>query len=211
MPWPATLKKLKLNHSMRPSRTNTKKMCPFHHRGLECKSRKLRDTWHNRQAWLWSTKWSRAKANRVLSKEHTGHSKHPPPTTQEKTLHMDITRWSISKSDWLYSLQPKWRSSIQSAKTRWGADCGSDHELLIAKFRLKLKKVGKTTRPFRYDLNQIPYDYAVEVRNRFKGLELIECLMNYGWRFVTLYRRQWSRPTPRKRNAKRQNGSLRRP
>ena len=64
----------------------------------------------------------------------------------------------------------RWRSSIQSAKTRPGADCGSDHELLIAKFRLKLKKVGKPTRPFRYDLNQIPYDYTVEVRNRFKGL-----------------------------------------
>ena len=79
-----------------------------------------------------------------------------------------------------------WRSSIQSAKTRPGADCGSDHELLIAKFRLKLNKVGKTSRPFRYDLNQIPYDYTVEVRNRFKGLDLIECLMNYGWRFVTL-------------------------
>ena len=60
------------------------------------------------------------------------------------------------------------------AKTRLGADCGSDHELLIAKFRLKLKKVGKTTRPFRYDLNQIPYDYTVEVRNRFKGLDLID-------------------------------------
>ena len=68
----------------------------------------------------------------------------------------------------------RWRSSIQSAKTRPGADCCSDHELLIAKFRLKLKKVAKTTRPFRYDLNQIPYDYTVEVRNRFKGLELID-------------------------------------
>ena len=67
-----------------------------------------------------------------------------------------------------------WRSSTQSAKTRPGADCGSDHELLIAKFRLKLKKVGKTTRPFRYDLNQIPHDYTVEVRNRFKGLDLID-------------------------------------
>ena len=63
---------------------------------------------------------------------------------------------------------------IQSAKTRPGADCGSDHALLIAKFRLKLKKVGKTTRPFRYDLNQIPFDYTVEVRNRFKGLDLID-------------------------------------
>ena len=65
---------------------------------------------------------------------------------------------------------------------------GSDHELLIAKLRLKLKKVGETTKPFRYDLNQIPYDYTVEVRNRFNGLDLIECLMNYGWRFVTLYK-----------------------
>ena len=87
-------------------------------------------------------------------------------------------------------MQPKWRSSIQSAKTRLGADCGSDHQLLIAKFRLKLKKVGKTTRPFRYDLTQTPYDYTVEVRNRFKGLDLVECLVNYGMRFVTLYRRQ---------------------
>ena len=105
----------------------------------------------------------------------------------------------------------RWRSSKQSAKTRPGADCGSGHKLLIAKFRLKLKKVRKTTRPFRYDLNQIPYDYTVEVRNRFKGLGLIECLMNYGWRLVTLYRRQGSRPSPRKRNAKKQNGCLRRP
>ena len=88
------------------------------------------------------------------------------------------------------------------SKIRPGADCGSDHELLIAKSRLKLKKVGKTTGPFRYDLNQIPYEYTVEVRNRFKGLDLIECLMNYGMRFVTLYRRQESRPSSRKRNAK---------
>ena len=77
-----------------------------------------------------------------------------------------------------------------SAKTRPGADCGSNHELLIAKFRPKLKKVRKITRPFRYDLNQIPYDYTVEMTNRFKGLDLIECLKNYGRRFVTLYRRQ---------------------
>ena len=90
------------------------------------------------------------------------------------------------------------------SKTRLGADCGSDHELLIAKFRLKLNKVWKTTRPFRYDLNQIPYDYTVEVRNRFKALDLIECLMNYGWRFVTVYRRQGSRPSPWKINSKNQ-------
>ena len=99
----------------------------------------------------------------------------------------------------------RWRSSIQLAKTRPGADCGSDHELLITKLRLKLKKVGKTTRPFRYDLNQIPYNYSVEMRNRFKGLDLIECLMNYGRRFMILYRRQGSRPSPRKRNTKKQN------
>ena len=79
---------------------------------------------------------------------------------------------------------------MQSAKTRPEADYGSDHELLIAKFRLKFKKVGKSTRPFRYDLNQIPYDYTVEVTNRFKGLDQIECLKNYRRRFVTLYNRQ---------------------
>ena len=85
-------------------------------------------------------------------------------------------------------------------KTRPGADCGSEHELLIAKFRLKLKKVGKTIRPFRYDLNQIPYDYTVEVRNRFKGPDLMPDEL--WWRFTTLYRKQGSRPSPWKRNAK---------
>ena len=88
----------------------------------------------------------------------------------------------------------------KSPKTRPGADCGSDDEL-ITKFRLKLKKVGKTTKQFRYDLNQIPYNYRVEVIHRFKGLDLIGCLKNYGWRFVTLYRRQGSKPSPRERNA----------
>ena len=82
----------------------------------------------------------------------------------------------------------RWRSSTQSAKTRPGADCGSDHELLIAKFRLKLKKVGKTTRPFRYDLNQIPYDYTVEVTHRFKGLDLVDRVPKEQ-RFMSLYRR----------------------
>ena len=74
-----------------------------------------------------------------------------------------------------------------------------------------MKKVGKSTGPFRYDLNQIPYDYTVEVTSRFKGLDQIECLKFYGWRFVTLYRKQRSRSSPRKRNAKGQNGCLRRP
>ena len=75
----------------------------------------------------------------------------------------------------------RWRSSIQSAKTRPGADHGSDHELLIAKFRVKLKKVGRSTRPFRYDLNQILYDYTVEVRNRFKGIDTIDRMPDELW------------------------------
>ena len=78
----------------------------------------------------------------------------------------------------------RWANAMQSTKKRPGADCGSDHELLTAKFRLKLKKVGKTTRPFRYDLNQIPYDYTMEVRNRFKGLDLIDRVPDELWNEV---------------------------
>ena len=104
--------------------------------------------------------------------------------TQEKTLGQHQ-----NQIDYILCSQ-RWRSSIQSAKTKLGTDCGSDNELPNVKFKLKLKKVEKTNRPFRYDLSQIPYDYTVEVRNRFKGLDLIECLMNYGWRSLTLYRRQ---------------------
>ena len=103
-----------------------------------------------------------------------------------------IIFFAAKDGDTLYSQQ----------KTRPEADCGSDHKLFIAKFRLKLKKVGKTTRPFRYDWNQIPYDYTVQVTNRLKGLDLIECLKNYGRRFMPLYRRQGSRPSPWKRNGK---------
>ena len=122
-----------------------------------------------------------------MPRECIGHSKHLLPATQEITLHMTSPDGQyLNQIDYC---SQRWRSSIQSAKTRLGADCGSDHELLIAKFRFKLKKVGKTTRPFRYDLNQ-SYDYTVEVTNRFKGLDLIECLKNYEQRFVTLYRRQ---------------------
>ena len=94
---------------------------------------------------------------------------------------MDITGWSTLKSGLLYSLQPKLEKHYTVSKTRPGADCGSDHELPIAKFRLKLKKVGKTTRPFRYDLNQIPSDFTVEVPNRFKGLDLIDRVLEKLW------------------------------
>ena len=106
------------------------------------------------------------------------------------------------------------RSSIQSAKTRLGTDCGSHHELLIATLRFQEKKVGKTTRPFRYDLNQISYDYTVEVRNRFKGLDLIDRVPEELWTEVcdiVLGSRLGSRPSLRKRNATKQNGCLRRP
>ena len=83
-------------------------------------------------------------------------------------------------------LQPKMEKLYTVSEKRPGADCGSDHELLVVKFRLKLKKVGKTTRPFRYDLNQIPYDYTVEMTNRFKGLDLVDRMPEeYGQRFVT--------------------------
>ena len=81
----------------------------------------------------------------------------------------------------IFFCSQRWRNSIQSAETRLGADRGSDHELLIAKFRLKWKKVGKTTRPFRYDLSQIPYNYTVEVKNRFKGLDLIDTVPEELW------------------------------
>ena len=88
-----------------------------------------------------------------------------------------------SQIDYIFCSQ-RWRSSIQSAKTRPGADCGSDHELLIDNFRLKLKEVGKTTRPFRYDLNKIPYDYTVEVTKRFKGLDLKDRVPEELWKDI---------------------------
>ena len=123
--------------------------------------------------------------------------------------------------DYIFCSQ-RWRSSIQSAKIRLGADCGSDHELLIAKFRFKLKNIGKTTRPFRCDLNQIPYDYTVEVTNRFKGLDLIDRvpekqgldLINRVpeelWMEVRdIGQEVMIKTIPRKRNAKRQNDCLR--
>ena len=127
----------------RPFRTNIPKRCLFIYRGLEWKSRKSRDTWNNRQIWPWITEWSRAKPNRVLPREGTGHSKHPLPQ-HKKTLYI----WTSPDGQYQNQIdyipcRQKWRSSIQSAKMRPGADCGSDYHLLTAKFRLKLKKVGK--------------------------------------------------------------------
>ena len=112
----------------------------------------------------------------------------------------------INQIDYILCSQ-RWRSSIQSAKTRLGADCGSDHELLITKFRLKLKKVGKTARSFRYDPNQIPYDYTVEVRNRFKGLDLIDRVPDELWTEVCdIVQEREIKTIPKKRKGKKKNG-----
>ena len=86
-----------------------------------CKSRKSRNTWSNRKIWPRSMEWGRTKVNRVLPRECTGHSKHPLPTTQKKTIHMDITRWSTPKSDWLYSLQPKMEKLYTVSKNKTGS------------------------------------------------------------------------------------------
>ena len=136
-------------------------------------SRKSRNTWSNRQIRPWNTEWSRAKTNRFCQENALVIA-----NTLFKQHKRRLYTWTSpdgqhrNQIDYVLCSQ-RWRSSIQSIKTRPGDDCGSDHELLINKFRLKLKKVGKITRPFRYDLNQIPYDYTVELRNRFKGLDLI--------------------------------------
>ena len=156
MPQPVMLKKLKLNGSMRPTRpfrTNTQKRCPFHYRGLACKHRKSSNTWSNRQTWPWSTEWSRAKA-KEFCQESTLVIANTLFQQHKRRLYTWTSPdgWHWNQIDYILCSQ-RWRSSIQSAKTRLGADCGSDHELLIAKFRLKLKKVEKTIRPFRYDLN----------------------------------------------------------
>jgi len=147
-----------------------KKRCPFHYRGLECKSRKSGNIWSNRQIWPWNIEWSRAKANRILPGECNDHSKHPLPTTQEKILHMDITRWSTLKSDWLYSLRPKMEKLYTVSKNKTGNWLWLRSWTPYCQTQTYVEEVGKTTRAFRYDLNQIPYDCTVEVRNRLKGI-----------------------------------------
>ena len=121
----------------------TPKKCPFHYRGLECKSRKSRNTWSNRQIWPWNMKWCRAKTNRVLPRKCTGHNNLFQQHKRRLCTWTSPDGQHWNQIDYILCSQ-RWRSSIHSTKTRPGADCGSDHELLIAKFRLKLKKVGKT-------------------------------------------------------------------
>ena len=161
----------------RPSRTNTKKRCPFNPRWLECKSRKSRDTWIDRQIWPWSTKKEAGQRITEFCQESTLVIANTLFQQHKRRLYTWTSPGGQYRNKIDYTLcSQRQRSSIQSAKTRLGADCGSDHELLIAKLRLKLKKVGKTTRPFRHDLNHILYDYTLKVTNRFKGLYLIEYL-----------------------------------
>ena len=144
--------------STRPSRTNTKKRCW----NAKVESQEIPGV--TGKFGLGSTKGSRAKANRILPRKCTDHGKHSFSTTQKMTLHTDITRWSIPKSDWL-----------QLAKTRPGVDCDSYHQLLTA------KPLGKPTKPVRYNLNQIPYEYAVETANRFKGLDSVNRMPEELW------------------------------
>ena len=174
--------------------------------GSEGKSRKSTDTQNNSQVWSWSTKWSRAKANSFVKR--TLWSQQPPfsnPTDVSSHGHHQ----TVNNENRLimFSLQPKMEKlyTVSENKT-WS------WLWLRSNFRLKMKKVGKTTRSFKYDLNQIPYNDTMKVMNRLKGLDLTDRgLKNHGRRFVTLHRKQWSKPSPRKRNAKRQNGCLWRP
>ena len=187
----------------RPSRTKTKKICPFHYRGLECKSRKSRGTWSNRQVRLWSTKWSSSKANRVLSRESL---------IIANTLFRQHKRWLYTctwphgqywnQIDYTFC-KWSWKSSIQSANTRPGAACGSHYELFIVKLRLKLKKLGKVNKPFKYDLNKIPSDYSVEETNRFKGLGLVDRVPEELWTEAhDIIQEAVSRTIPRKKECK---------
>ena len=186
-------------------RANTKKICPFQHRGLECKSRKSRDTWVTGQFGL----GVQNEAGQRLT-----------AFCQENTLRVN-TLFQQHKRQLYTWISPdgQYWSQIDYILCSWNgksAETVSRNKTgsllwLIAKCRVKLKKVGKTTRLFRYDLNQFPYDYTLEMTNRFKGLDLIECLKNYEWRFMPLYRRQGARRSLIKINAERQNGCLRRP
>jgi len=209
------LKKMKLNIFMKTYKSfqNTKKRCPFHHKD-------------------WNAKIGSQEIPRVKGKFGLGIQNEVgqrlTELCQKNTLVIANILFQQHKK-WLYTwpspddqyrnqtdyiiCSQRRRSSKQSAKTKSGVDCDSDHQLLTAKFRLKLKKAGKTTRPFRYALNQIPYDYTVEVTNRFKGLDLVDKSAWEVWLEVRhiVYRRWWPELSPRKRNARSQSDCLKRP
>jgi len=131
---------------------------------------------------------------------------------QETTLHMYTPDGQHRNQTYHVLCSQRWRSSTQSAKTRPGADCGSDHELLTVRFSLKLKKVGKTTRLFRYDLNQIPYDYTEEVTNRFRGLIMVDKVFEEPWAEVynIVQKAVFKTISKEKKNARWQRRCLRR-
>ena len=148
----------------RPFRTNTQKRCPFHYRGLKCKSRKSRNTRSisglavQNEAEQGLIEFCQENTLVIANTLFQQHKRRLYTWTLPDGQHWNQIDYTLCSQ--------RWRSSIQSAKMRPGGDCGSDHERLVAKFRRKLKKVGKTTRTFWYDLSQISYDYTVEVRNR---------------------------------------------
>ena len=187
----------------RPGRTNTKR-CPFHHRGQECKSRKSGvtgkfDLGAKNEAEQRLTEFCQENAWVIANTLFQQHKRQLYTWTSSDGQYQN-------QIDYILCSQ-RWRSSIQSAKTRQGADCGSDRELLIAKFRLKLKKVGKTTRPFRYDLNQ---SLTVEIQ-----IERIRSDRQSAWRTMDEGSCHCSggsgQDHPKKKKCKRQNGCLRRP
>ena len=144
MPQPLNLKKLKLTGSMKTYKTLLlpQNRCSSHHRRLECKITKSRDTWNNKKFWPWSTKWSRAKTNSFVKRMHW--SQQTPASNNTRDNSMDITRWSIPKSDWLYSLQPKMEKLYTVSKNKTGSWLWlSDHELLTEKLRLQMRKVKR--------------------------------------------------------------------
>ena len=184
----------------------------FHHRGLECKRRRSRDTWSNGQIWPWVQNEAQQRLIEFCQ-ENTMVIANTLFQQHKRTLYTwtSLDDQYRNYIDYILCSQ-RWRSSILSAKTRSGADCGLDHELLIVKFRLKLKKVRKTTRPFRYDLNKIPYDYTVEVRNRFKGPDLIDRVPDELWNEVCdIVQETGIRTIPMEKKCKKQNGCLGRP
>ena len=162
----------------KPFRTNMQKRCPFHYRGQECEKETPKVTgqfglWVQNEAGQRLIEFCQENTPVIANTLFQQHKRRHYTWTSPDGQH-----WN--QIDYILCSQ-RWRSCIRLAKTRPGADCGSDHEILIAKFKLKLKKVGKTTRPLRYDLNQIPYDYTVEVRNRFRGLDLIDRVPDELW------------------------------
>ena len=163
--------------------------------------------------WPWSIEWRRAKANRVFPRQHSGHSKHPLPTTQEKTLHMDITKWSTSKVRLIIFFAAKDKEALYSQqKQDWKRTVAQIMNSSLPNSDLNWRKQGKpldhSGMTWIKPLTIIQWKWEIDSRDY---IWWTECLKNYRWRFVTLYKRQWLRPSARKRNAKRQNGCLRRP